>query len=73
MQAFGTADPTRAIVVGNDPSSGATHVFEVTSQSVTELPTRVPHTYARTASSPLGLLGAFYLYGGAPEIEEFEP
>jgi hypothetical protein len=67
-QAF-ALDATTAIVVGSE-GSGPTHVFRLTSSSVRELPTRIPHRNARASLTPLGTLA---IVGGAGEIESFTP
>jgi hypothetical protein len=67
-QAF-VIDPANAIVVGSE-LSGKTHVFRLTSTSATEVPTKVPHTNARAAFSPVGTM---VLAGGANELESFTP
>jgi hypothetical protein len=60
----------RAFVVGNEPASGKTHAFLVTSAAATEVPTKVPHTNAGAVLSPVG---SVVLFGGANEIESFTP
>jgi len=64
---------TSAIVVGSEPSTGAvpglTHVYQVTSATATEVPTKVAHTNAGALASPVGVVGSVLLVGGAPEIE----
>ncbi len=57
------------LVVGDDVS-GATHVYEVTKTSATELPTKAVHTRARATIAPVG---SVVLFGGAPEIESYMP
>jgi hypothetical protein len=63
-------DGARAFVVGNEPSSGATHTFLLTSTGATEVPTKVPH---KNASAILSPVGSVLLYGGANEVESFTP
>jgi hypothetical protein len=67
------ADPATGVVVGSEVGLLTTHVFVLTSTSVTEVPTKVPHVAARAIASPLGTPGSFLLYGGANEIESFVP
>jgi hypothetical protein len=62
-------DAAHALVVGDD-AAGLTHVFRLTSTSATDVPTKVPHTKARMAISPLHTI---VLVGGAAEIESFTP
>jgi hypothetical protein len=63
-------DPARGFVVGNEPTSGLTHTFALTSAGATEVPTKVPHTNAAAMVSPVGSL---ILFGGAPDVESFVP
>jgi hypothetical protein len=63
-------DPSRAFVVGNEPTSGLTHTFLLTSAGATEVPTKVPHTNAAAIESPVG---SVLLFGGAPDVESFVP
>jgi hypothetical protein len=73
-QAFGLPGKKSAIVVGNELAGGQTHVFVLTSESATEVPTKVAHTSAAAVASPIGITpGAFLLFGGAPEIESYAP
>jgi hypothetical protein len=73
-QAYGMPGKSSVVVVGSVLGGGATHVFLLTEQGPTEIPTRVPHTHARTVASPVGITpGSFFLVGGAPEIEAFAP
>jgi hypothetical protein len=65
--ALGTSD---GLVVANEFGSGATHVFRLSPTSITEVPTRTPHTNARAAWSPVG---SIVLFGGANVIESFTP
>jgi hypothetical protein len=64
---------TSAVVAGSEPSSsttpGLTHVYQVTSSSSTEVPTKVVHTQAAAIASPIGVVGSVLLFGGAPAIE----
>ena len=69
-QAFAWAAPNDALVVGSEFSSGTTHVFRLSATAATEVPTRVPHTNARAAWSPVG---SIVLFGGANVIESFTP
>jgi hypothetical protein len=69
-QTFVSIGGTGALVVGSEPGSGATHVFNLSSSGPVEVPTRVPHFNARATISPTGTL---VLFGGAPEIESFTP
>jgi hypothetical protein len=66
-------DAMSAIVVGSEPSTGPvpglTHVYQVTSATTTEVPTKVAHTNAGALASPVGVVGSVLLVGGAPEIE----
>ena len=66
-QAF-TMDTSRALIVGNEGLTGATHAYVVTSSTMTEVPTKVPHTDARAVWTPVGSIA---LVGGSPEIETF--
>jgi len=66
-----TFDPAHAFVVGNEPMSGLTHTFTLTSAGATEVPTKVPHTNAGAISSPM--LSSVLVFGGADEIESFTP
>jgi hypothetical protein len=59
-----------AFVVGNAPFSGATHAFLLTTTAATEVRTKMPHTNATAALSPLG---SIVLVGGANDIESFVP
>lgn len=67
-QAFTTTGAS-VLIVGND-ASGVTHVFTATSSSITEIPTRVPHTNARAITSPTGTV---LVVGGSSQIESFTP
>jgi hypothetical protein len=66
-QAF-ALDPANALVVGSEIASRATHVFRITSASAKEIPTKVPHTDARAAWSPVG---SIVLVGGSGQVESF--
>lgn len=68
-QAF-TLNPASAFVVGNQPFSGTTHAFLLTTASATEIPTKTPHTNATATLSPVG---SIVLVGGANTIESFVP
>ncbi|MDP9037032.1 MAG: hypothetical protein M3O50_19720 [Myxococcota bacterium] len=68
-QAFSKTGGAVVLVVGDDVS-GATHVYEVTKTSATELPTKAVHTRARATIAPVG---SVVLFGGAPEIESYMP
>ncbi len=58
-------------MVGSETGSGLTHAYQLADgMAPTEIPTRVPHTNAAAALSPLG---SVVLFGGAPEIEAFMP
>ena len=71
-QAYAMPGQASAVVVGSEPTGGATHAFLLAESTATEIPTRVSHTHARTIASPLGITpGSFFLVGGAPEIESF--
>ncbi len=65
-------NPTEGLVLGSEGpgGTGTTHVFHLTSTAATEVPTKVPHTNARAAVSPLG---SIVVVGGASEIESFYP
>lgn len=63
-------DGARAFAVGNEPSSGTTHTFMLTSTGATEVPTKVPHKNAAAIRSPVG---SVLVYGGANEVESFTP
>jgi hypothetical protein len=69
--AFTLQDAAHAFLVGNEPTSGLTHTFTLTSAGATEIPTKVPHTNASAILSPTG--GAILLFGGANETESFTP
>jgi hypothetical protein len=72
-QVFRTSSPATAIAVGSELYTQRTHVFALTNARVDELPTHVAHSGARAVASPLGPLGSFWLWGGAPEAESFVP
>jgi hypothetical protein len=63
-------DPANGFVVGNEPFSGKTHAYRLTSTAATEVPTKAAHTYARAVWSPVG---SIVLYGGSNVIESFTP
>jgi len=65
-----TLTPASAFVVGNEPFSGVTHAFLLTTASATEIPTQVPHKNATATLSPVG---SVVIVGGASEIESFVP
>jgi hypothetical protein len=67
------ANPATGVVVGSEFGTLETHIFVLTSTSVTEVPTKVPHLAARAVANPLGTPGSFLLYGGANELESFVP
>jgi hypothetical protein len=71
---FTLFDAAHAFLVGNEPSTsaapGATHTYTLESSGATEVPTKVPHTYAAAALSPVG---SVVLFGGANELESFTP
>ncbi len=57
-----------ALIVGDEIDTGITHVYRVNNTSVTEIPTRVPHTNARAVWAPVGTV---VIFGGANAIESF--
>jgi hypothetical protein len=59
-----------AFVVGNAPFSGTTHAYLLTTAAATEVKTKITHTNATAALSPLG---SIVLVGGANDIESFVP
>lgn len=65
-------DPARAFLVGSEPASGLTHTFLLTTAGATAVPTKVQHTWATAAMSPVG---SVVLFGGASggEMESFTP
>ncbi len=71
-QAF-AVNATSGVVVGSEPSTsiapGLTHVYRVTSDATTEVPTKVAHSRAAALASPIGVVGSVLLVGGAPAIE----
>jgi hypothetical protein len=64
-------DAAHALVVGNEPASGLTHVFTLTTAGATEVLTKVPHTNAAAIASPM--LSSILIFGGANELESFTP
>jgi hypothetical protein len=69
-QTFSWGATSDGLVVGNEFGAGTTHVFRLSPTSITEVPTRTPHTNARAAWSPVG---SIVLFGGANVIESFTP
>ncbi len=61
---------TDGLVVGNQARTGTTYAFRLTPKSATEVPTKVEHTDARAAWSPVG---SVVLFGGANVLESFTP
>ncbi|MGO9833052.1 MAG: hypothetical protein ACLP1X_02420 [Polyangiaceae bacterium] len=59
-----------AFVVGNEPFSGATHAFVLTTTTATEVPMTPPHTNATATLSPVG---SIVVVGGANDIQSFLP
>jgi hypothetical protein len=57
-------------VVGNEPFTGVTHAFLLTTTTATEVNTKVPHTNATATLSPVG---SIVVVGGANDIESFLP
>jgi hypothetical protein len=68
---FAVPDPKHAFVVGNELTSGATHVMLVGADgSATEIPTKVPHTNATAIISPID---SILIVGGNAQIESVLP
>jgi hypothetical protein len=59
-----------AFVVGNEPLSGLTHAFLLTSAAATEVPMAMTHTNAAATLSPVG---SIVVVGGANDVESFVP
>ncbi len=57
-------------VVGNEPFTGVTHAFLLTTTAATEVKTKVQHTNATATLSPVG---SIVVVGGASDIESFLP
>jgi hypothetical protein len=57
-------------VVGNEPFTGVTHAFLLTTTTATEVKTKVTHTNATATLSPVG---SIVVVGGANDIESFLP
>jgi hypothetical protein len=69
VQAFETSAAS-AFVVGNEPFSGATHAFVLTTTTATEVPMTPAHTNATATLSPVG---SIVVVGGASDIQSFLP
>jgi hypothetical protein len=63
-------DSSHLLAVGNELGSGLTHVFLLTSGgSVTEIPTKVPHTNANALVTPIG---SVVIVGGNAQMESVQ-